>query len=215
MERLLVICRHGESEWNGLGLFTGLANPSLTEKGEKEAQRVGRVFKGLNLAFDEAQTSLLSRAQRTAELILQELGASGLPTVFTPELNERDYGDLSGLSKAEAVVRWGKEQVWRWRRSYDVAPPNGESLKDTVKRVSSYLESVLLPKIIRGEKILVVAHGNLLRAIIMRLENLSPEEIITREVATGCAILYRFGDTGEVIQALDLKDQIMATSLEG
>ncbi|MBL8572404.1 MAG: 2,3-bisphosphoglycerate-dependent phosphoglycerate mutase [Hyphomicrobiaceae bacterium] len=204
MERLLVLCRHGESEWNKLNLFTGWKDPNLTEKGVTEAIAAGRKLKALGLEFDIAYTSDLTRAQRTCQLILNEIGQSDLATVKNLALNERDYGDLSGLNKDEARKRWGDEQVHIWRRSFDIPPPGGESLKDTAARVLPYYQATILPDVLAGKRVLVAAHGNSLRALIMQLEGLSGEAIIARELATGVPIVYRLKADGSVESKQDL-----------
>jgi 2,3-bisphosphoglycerate-dependent phosphoglycerate mutase len=190
-ERLLVLTRHGESEWNLKNLFTGWKDPGLTEKGVEEAKRAGRQLKGLGLSFDIAYTSDLSRAQRTLSLILDEIGQPGLETIRDFRLNERDYGDLSGLNKAETAAKYGEDQVHIWRRSYDVPPPGGESLKDTVARVLPYYVSEILPRVMRGERVLVAAHGNSLRALAMVLDRLDEKTIPTLELKTGVPLVYR------------------------
>jgi 2,3-bisphosphoglycerate-dependent phosphoglycerate mutase len=190
-ERLLVLTRHGESEWNLKNLFTGWKDPGLTDKGVEEAKRAGRQLKALGLAFDIAYTSALSRAQRTLSLILDEIGQPNLETIRDWRLNERDYGDLSGLNKAETAAKYGDEQVHIWRRSYDVPPPGGESLKDTVARVLPYYVSEILPRVMRGERVLVAAHGNSLRALAMVLERLDETTIPTLELKTGVPLVYR------------------------
>ena len=204
MDRLLVLCRHGESEWNKLNLFTGWKNPDLTEKGVAEAIAAGKTLKGLGLSFDKAYTSALTRAQHTLQLILGELGQTGLETVKDQALNERDYGELSGLNKDDARARWGEEQVHIWRRSFDVPPPGGESLKDTAARVLPYFDAHIFPDVLAGKKIIVAAHGNSLRALIMKLENLTGEQILKRELATGVPIIYRFDETGAITERKDL-----------
>lgn len=204
MERLLVLCRHGESEWNKLNLFTGWKDPNLTEKGVTEAIAAGQKLKALGLEFDIAYTSDLTRAQRTCQLILNEIGQSDLATVKNLALNERDYGDLSGLNKDEARKRWGDEQVHIWRRSFDIPPPGGESLKDTAARVLPYYQATILPDVLAGKRVLVAAHGNSLRALIMQLEGLSGEAIIARELATGVPIVYRLKADGSVESKQDL-----------
>jgi 2,3-bisphosphoglycerate-dependent phosphoglycerate mutase len=190
-ERLLVLTRHGESEWNLKNLFTGWKDPGLTDKGVEEAKRAGRQLKALGLAFDIAYTSALSRAQRTLSLILDEIGQPNLETIRDWRLNERDYGDLSGLNKAETAAKYGDEQVHIWRRSYDVPPPGGESLKDTVARVLPYYVSEILPRVMRGERVLVAAHGNSLRALAMVLDRLDETTIPTLELKTGVPLVYR------------------------
>ncbi len=194
----LVLVRHGESEWNKLNLFTGWKDPDLTDKGVTEAKAGGAQLKAMGFHFDIAFTSALKRAQRTLQLILAELGQAGLATIKDQALNERDYGDLSGLNKDEARVKWGEDQVHVWRRSYDVPPPGGESLKDTAARVLPYFEARILPELKSGKSVLVAAHGNSLRALIMQIEGLTGEEIVARELATGVPIIYRFDPkTGE------------------
>ncbi|MCC0055415.1 MAG: 2,3-bisphosphoglycerate-dependent phosphoglycerate mutase [Rhodobiaceae bacterium] len=204
MERLLVLVRHGQSDWNLKNLFTGWKDPDLTEKGVAEAQEAGRKLKALGLSFDIAFTSALSRAQRTLKLILKELGAEDLPTIRDQALNERDYGDLTGLNKDDAREKWGEEQVHVWRRSFDIPPPGGESLKDTADRVLPYFHKEILPRVLKGEKVLISAHGNSLRALIMDLEKLSGEEIIARELATGAPIVYRLNADGSIAEKQDL-----------
>ncbi|MDR3376399.1 MAG: 2,3-bisphosphoglycerate-dependent phosphoglycerate mutase [Ancalomicrobiaceae bacterium] len=204
MEHLLVLCRHGESEWNKLNLFTGWRDPDLSEKGVVEAHAAGRKLKALGLVFDHAYTSALVRAQHTLQIILGELGQVGLPETRDQALNERDYGDLSGLNKDEARVKWGEEQVHIWRRSFDVPPPGGESLKDTAARVLPYFDRLIWPDVVAGKRILISAHGNSLRALIMKLDNLTGDQIVKRELATGAPLIYRFDDTGAVIERKDL-----------
>ncbi len=190
-DRLLVLVRHGQSEWNLQNLFTGWRDVGLTEKGVAEARAAGRQLKALGLRFDIAFTSALTRAQRTLDLMLEELGQRSISVLRDQALNERDYGDLSGLNKDDARRKWGEEQVHLWRRSYDVAPPGGESLKDTAARVLPYYVQEILPRVLRGERTLVSAHGNSLRALVMVLDHLSPQEIVKRELATGVPLVYR------------------------
>jgi 2,3-bisphosphoglycerate-dependent phosphoglycerate mutase len=190
-DRLLVLVRHGQSEWNLQNLFTGWRDVGLTDKGISEARAAGRQLKALGLRFDIAFTSALTRAQRTLDLMLDELGQRNIPVLRDQALNERDYGDLSGLNKDDARRKWGEEQVHVWRRSYDVAPPGGESLRDTAARVLPYYLQEILPRVLRGERVLVSAHGNSLRALIMVLDNLSPQEIVKLELATGVPMIYR------------------------
>jgi 2,3-bisphosphoglycerate-dependent phosphoglycerate mutase len=204
MPHLLVLVRHGESEWNKLNLFTGWKNPDLTERGIEEAKRAGRLLKEAGLRFDIAYTSVLLRAQHTLDLILAELGQPDLETIQDQRLNERDYGDLSGLNKDDARKRWGEDQVHIWRRSYDVPPPGGESLKDTARRVLPYYEAEIWPKLKNSRKVLIAAHGNSLRALIMKLEGLSGEEIVKRELATGAPIVYELDEAGKVLSRRDL-----------
>ena len=204
MDRLLVLVRHGQSEWNLKNLFTGWKDPGLTEQGVAEAHDAGKRLAGMGLEFDIAFTSELGRAQRTLDIMLDELGQTGLETIRDQALNERDYGDLTGLDKDDARKKWGDEQVHVWRRSFDVPPPGGESLKDTADRVLPYFEAEILPRVLKGERVLVSAHGNSLRALVMRLEELSGEEIITREIKTGAPILYRLDEAGKVAEKDDL-----------
>src|SRR6516225_8859336 len=194
MDRLLVLVRHGQSEWNLKNLFTGWKDVGLTDQGVAEAKAAGARLKKLGLSFDVAFTSALKRAQDTLTLMLAEIGQPGLETFKDQALNERDYGDLAGLNKDDARKRWGEEQVHIWRRSYDVAPPGGESLKDTAARVLPYYIQEILPCVLRGQRTLVAAHGNSLRALVMVLERLSPDEIVRREIGTGEPILYRLGE---------------------
>ena len=191
MDRLLVLVRHGQSEWNLKNLFTGWKDPALTEKGVAEAKAAGQRLKAKGLQFDIAYTSVLSRAQKTLDLILSEIGQAGLHTVKDQALNERDYGDLTGLNKDDARAKWGEEQVLIWRRSYDVPPPGGESLKDTLARALPYYIKHIQPRVLRGERVIVAAHGNSLRALIMAIEGLSPEEILKFELETGVPVIYR------------------------
>src|SRR6202453_3080009 len=203
-DRLLVLVRHGQSEWNLKNLFTGWRDVGLTEKGVAEAHAAGQRLKAEGLRFDLAFTSELSRAQRTLDLVLGEMGQTDIAVIKDQALNERDYGDLSGLNKDDARQKWGEEQVHIWRRSYDVAPPGGESLKDTLARTLPYYVQEILPCVLRGERTLVVAHGNSLRALIMVLEKLTPEQILARELATGAPIIYRLNADATVASKLDL-----------
>jgi 2,3-bisphosphoglycerate-dependent phosphoglycerate mutase len=203
-DRLLVLVRHGESEWNQKNLFTGWKDPDLTEKGVREAKEAGRKLKAQGLSFDIAFTSVLVRAQHTLDLMLVEIEQTGLPVTRDVALNERDYGDLSGLNKNDARKKWGEEQVLIWRRSYDVRPPGGESLKDTLARTLPYYVQEILPCVLRGERTLISAHGNSLRALIMVLEKLSPEQIIKRELATGAPIVYRLNTDATIASKQDL-----------
>jgi 2,3-bisphosphoglycerate-dependent phosphoglycerate mutase len=191
MSGTLVLVRHGQSEWNLKNLFTGWRDVDLTEQGHGEAKSAGQKLKAKGLKFDIAFTSVLQRAQKTCQHILDAVGQSDLETVRNLALNERDYGDLSGLNKDDARVKWGEEQVHIWRRSYDVPPPGGESLKDTGARVWPYYLHVMQPHVLRGETVLVAAHGNSLRALIMALEGTTPEEILKLELGTGVPIVYR------------------------
>ncbi|ATO57814.1 2,3-bisphosphoglycerate-dependent phosphoglycerate mutase [Bartonella sp. 1-1C] len=198
MGRKLVLIRHGQSEWNLANRFTGWKNPALTEKGNKEAIAAGKNLKAAGFKFDIAYTSVLQRAQKTAEHILEQLEQSNLHLVKNTALNERDYGDLSGLNKDEARQKWGDEQVHIWRRSYTIAPPNGESLRDTGARVWPYYLHHIQPHILRSQTVLIVAHGNSLRALIMALEGLNNEEIMLQELETGIPIIYEFNSDSTI-----------------
>jgi 2,3-bisphosphoglycerate-dependent phosphoglycerate mutase len=203
-ERLLVLVRHGESEWNKKNLFTGWRDIDLTDNGIAEARAAGRKLKAQGIRFDVAFTSALKRAQRSLDFILDEMGQKSLPVIRDQALNERDYGDLSGLNKDDARARWGADQVHLWRRSYDVAPPGGESLRDTAARVLPYYIQEILPRVIRGENVLISAHGNSLRALVMVLDRLSGDEIVKRELATGVPLVYRLNADSTVASKLDL-----------
>jgi 2,3-bisphosphoglycerate-dependent phosphoglycerate mutase len=203
-DRLLVLVRHGQSDWNLKNLFTGWRDVGLTEKGIAEARAAGKRLKAQGLHFDVAFTSALVRAQRTLDLVLEEMGQTNIAVFKDRALNERDYGDLSGLNKDDARKKWGEEQVHIWRRSYDVAPPGGESLKDTAARVLPYYIQDILPPVLRGDNAIVVAHGNSLRALVMVLERLSPEKIVGREIATGVPLVYRLNADSTVAQMQEL-----------
>ena len=190
MTGTLVLVRHGQSEWNLQNLFTGWKDPALTEKGVGEAKAAGQRLKAKGLKFDLCFTSALSRAQNTLQLILAELGQTGLPETRDEALNERDYGELTGLNKDDARARWGEEQVHIWRRSYDVPPPGGESLKDTLARSLPYYMHKIQPHVLEGKSVLVAAHGNSLRSLIMAIEGLTPEQILKRELDTGVPVVY-------------------------
>ena len=203
-DRLLVLVRHGESEWNLKNLFTGWRDIDLTPRGIAEARAAGRKLKAQGISFDIAFTSALIRAQRSLDLMLEEMGRPKIPVLRDQALNERDYGDLSGLNKDDARAKWGAEQVHVWRRSYDVAPPGGESLKDTAARVLPYYIQEILPAVLRGKRVLVSAHGNSLRALVMVLERLSPADIVKREIATGVPLIYRLNADSTVAGKVDL-----------
>ena len=190
-ERLLVLLRHGQSEWNLKNLFTGWRDIDLSPLGVEEAKEAGRRLKAHGLTFDVAFTSALIRAQHTLALALREMGQTGIPQFRDQALNERHYGDLCGLNKDDARKKWGEEQVHKWRRSYDVQPPGGESLKDTVARALPYYCQHILPAVLQGKRVLVAAHGNSLRALVMVLDQLTPETISAMELATGLPIVYR------------------------
>ena len=191
MPRLLVLVRHGQSEWNRKNLFTGWKDPDLTEKGVEEAHAAGRLLKARGMQFDRAFTSNLIRAQRTLSLILEELGQKDLPTTSDNALNERDYGELSGLNKDDARAKWGEAQVRLWRRSYDVKPPGGESLRDTIARTVPFYCREILPAVLNEQAVLVSAHGNSLRTLVMVLDGLTSADISNVEIATGAALVYR------------------------
>lgn len=195
----LVIVRHGQSAWNLENRFTGWIDVDITEKGEEEAHNAGEKLKGMH--FDYAFTSALKRAQHTLDIILKEIGQSDLPVVKDVALNERHYGDLQGANKAETAEKYGDEQVHIWRRSFDIAPPNGESLKDTADRVIPYFEKEIVPLIKAGKNIIIAAHGNSLRALIMYLEKLTPEEILKVEIPTGVPKEYQLDENLKIIKA--------------
>jgi 2,3-bisphosphoglycerate-dependent phosphoglycerate mutase len=203
-ERLLVLVRHGQSEWNLENLFTGWRDVDLSEQGVAEARAAGRKLAAQGFRFDVAFTSVLRRAQRTLDLMLEELGQTGIPVFEDQALNERDYGDLVGLNKDDARRRWGDEQVLVWRRSYDVAPPGGESLRDTAARVLPYYIQEMLPRVLRGDRVLVSAHGNSLRALVMVLDRHSPESIVKLNLETGVPMVYRLNADSTVAEKRDL-----------
>ena len=190
----LTLVRHGQSDWNNKNLFTGWENPGLTKKGVEEAHKTGNLLKEENKNYSYLFTSILDRAINTADIILEELGIGQINVIRDQALNERDYGELTGLNKDAARKKWGEDQVHIWRRSFDVPPPGGESLKDTAKRVIPYFRDKILPLLIKDNNILISAHGNSLRALVMHIEGLSSEEILTREIATGQPISYEFFD---------------------
>jgi 2,3-bisphosphoglycerate-dependent phosphoglycerate mutase len=203
-DRLLVLVRHGQSDWNLKNLFTGWRDVDLTEKGVAEAHEAGRKLKAQGIKFDVAFTSALKRAQRTLDLMLTELGQTTIPIFKDQALNERDYGDLVGLNKDDARKKWGEEQVHIWRRSYDVAPPGGESLKDTLARALPYYVTDILPRVLRGERVLVAAHGNSLRALVMVLDKHTPDSITKLNLETGVPMIYRLNADSTVASKLDL-----------
>lgn len=184
----LVIIRHGQSQWNLENRFTGWIDVELSEKGIEEAKNAGEMLKGYK--FDEAFTSGLKRAQDTLQTILEVTGQTNIPVTKNKALNERMYGDLQGLDKAETAEKYGADQVHIWRRSYDIPPPNGESLKDTAERVIPYYTEHIEPLLKQGKNIIISAHGNSLRALIMHLENLTPEQILQKELGTARPIVY-------------------------
>ena len=190
MKTNLVLVRHGQSEWNKKNLFTGWKDPGLTDLGVEEAIQAGNILKEKEINFDVMFTSDLLRAQETGRLILEQMNQSEISIIKDQRLNERNYGDLAGLNKDDAREKWGAEQVRIWRRSFDVPPPGGESLKNTAERVLPYFELEIIPKIKEGLNVLVAAHGNSLRALVMELENISQEEIVKLEIATGDPLTY-------------------------
>lgn len=210
MSGTLILVRHGQSEWNLKNLFTGWRDPGLTEKGVEEATAAGQRLKAKGLSADIAFTSELSRAQTTLGLILAELGQEGLETIRDQALNERDYGDLSGLNKDDAREKWGAEQVHIWRRSYDVPPPGGESLRDTGARVWPYYMREILPRVLRGQTVLVAAHGNSLRSLGMVLDGLDTKTVLDLEIATGVPIVYRLNDDSTVASKEILHGEVSA-----
>ncbi|MBM4258848.1 MAG: 2,3-bisphosphoglycerate-dependent phosphoglycerate mutase [Deltaproteobacteria bacterium] len=194
----LVLLRHGESQWNLENRFTGWVDVPLSPKGEEEARQAGEKLKAANVRFDVAFTSVLQRANRTMEIALDILGQRGIPVEKDQALNERHYGDLQGLNKAETAQKYGEEQVHIWRRSYDVPPPGGESLKDTAARTLPYYEAKILPMIKAGKNILVAAHGNSLRSIVMYLDQLTKEQVLELNLGTGVPIVYELDANGKV-----------------
>ena len=200
MTASLVLVRHGQSEWNEKNLFTGWKDPGLTKKGVEEAESAGIQLRTQGFQFDVMFTSDLQRAQMTGEIILKELGANNLPVVKNQALNERDYGDLSGLNKDEAREKWGEDQVHIWRRSFDTPPPGGESLKGTAERVLPYFKKEILPQLLEGKNILIAAHGNSLRSLVMELDQLTKEQVVKLEIATGDPIYYEIESSGKVVK---------------
>ena len=194
MNSKLVLVRHGQSEWNAKNLFTGWKDPKLTDLGIQEAIRAGELLETRNLNFDLMFTSDLFRAQETGRLILEQINQKDIDIIQDQSLNERNYGDLAGLNKDEAREKWGEEQVHIWRRSFDVPPPGGESLKNTAERVLPYFEREIMPKVKKSLNILIAAHGNSLRALVMHLENISSEEIVKLEIATGDPFTYEYSN---------------------
>ena len=194
MNSKLVLVRHGQSEWNAKNLFTGWKDPKLTDLGIQEARKAGDLLENRNLKFDLMFTSDLFRAQETGRLILEQMNHADIEVIKDQSLNERNYGDLAGLNKDEAREKWGEEQVHIWRRSFDVPPPGGESLKNTAARVLPYFEREIMPKVKKSLNILVAAHGNSLRALVMHIENISSEEIVKLEIATGDPLIYEYSN---------------------
>jgi 2,3-bisphosphoglycerate-dependent phosphoglycerate mutase len=193
----LILLRHGQSQWNLENRFTGWVDVPLSPKGEDEARQAGATLRGRRI--DQVFTSVLKRAIDTTDLALAAAGITGVPTERDPALNERMYGDLQGLNKAEAAQRWGDEQIKIWRRSYDVPPPGGESLADTAARVIPYWEARIKPELLAGKNVLVGAHGNSLRALVMHLDGLTREQVLALEIPTGAPLLYEIGPDGRVL----------------
>jgi 2,3-bisphosphoglycerate-dependent phosphoglycerate mutase len=205
--RNLILVRHGQSEWNAKNLFTGWKDPGLTDQGISEAKNAGKLILEQNIEFDVMYTSMLSRAQKTGDIILGILNHKEIPIIKNEALNERHYGSLAGLNKDDARKKWGKEQVHIWRRSFDIPPPDGESLKDTADRVLPYFEAEIMPKVVSGSSILIAAHGNSLRALIMKLDSISPEDIVKLEIPTGAPIQYEFTIDGIVNKKTNLYEK--------
>jgi len=198
----LILIRHGQSEWNALNQFTGWKDPDLTATGIQEAHNAAKIINNLKINFDLVFTSALIRAQNTAEIILKEINQP-LSTIKNQALNERNYGDLAGLNKDDARKRWGDEQVHIWRRSYDIRPPGGESLKDTGERVLPFFMKEIHPYVCKGKNVLVAAHGNSLRSLIKFLDNISDEDIVKLEIPTGAPIHYVINEDGSVASKKD------------
>jgi 2,3-bisphosphoglycerate-dependent phosphoglycerate mutase len=207
--RNLILVRHGQSEWNAKNLFTGWKDPGLTDQGVSEAKNAGKLILEQKIEFDVMYTSMLSRAQKTGDIILGILNHKEIPIIKNEALNERHYGSLAGLNKDDARKKWGEEQVHIWRRSFDMPPPEGESLKDTADRVLPYFETEIMPKVISGSSILIAAHGNSLRALIMKLDSISPEDIVKLEIPTGAPIQYEFTADGDVGKKTNLYEKQM------
>ena len=193
----LVLIRHGESQWNLENRFTGWVDVPLSPKGEQEAREAGEKLRAYR--FDYAFTSVLTRAIRTLEIVIDVIGQPGLPVERDQALNERMYGELQGLNKTETAEKYGEAQVKLWRRSYDVRPPGGESLQDTAERVLPYYRDRIWPRLARGETLLVAAHGNSLRALVMHLDRLSREDVLELNIPTGAPLLYELDDQGHAV----------------
>lgn len=193
----LVLLRHGESQWNLENRFTGWVDVPLSPKGTEEARQAGEKLRGFT--FDRAFTSVLSRANETLRIVLETIGQSTIPIEKDKALNERMYGELQGLNKAETAKKYGDAQVKIWRRSYDVKPPGGESLKDTAERALPYYEKMIRPRLLQGETIIIAAHGNSLRALVMELDQLSKDEVLELNIPTGAPLLYELDESGKVL----------------
>ncbi|MDG1948885.1 MAG: 2,3-bisphosphoglycerate-dependent phosphoglycerate mutase [SAR86 cluster bacterium] len=203
-KRHLILVRHGQSEWNAKNLFTGWKDPGLTDEGMKEALVAGSTIKSENILFDEMFTSKLVRAQITGKIILETINQSDISINQNIALNERNYGSLAGLNKDDARKKWGEEQVHIWRRSFDIPPPDGESLKNTSERVLPYFNREILPKVVNGSNILIAAHGNSLRSLIMQLDDISEVDIVNLEIPTGAPIKYVFNEDGSILEKTNL-----------
>ena len=200
----LILVRHGQSEWNQKNIFTGWENPGLTQKGREEAKLAGILINNLKIKFNYLFTSALVRAQVTGTIILDNVNQENVKIIKNKALNERFYGDLQGLNKDECRKKWGEDQVQIWRRSYDIGPPGGESLKETGERVMPFFLNEIFPLILKGENIIVSAHGNSLRSLIKYLDKLSSKEIVKLEIPTGSPIHYLFDDSGEILHKKNL-----------
>ena len=197
-KRNLVLVRHGQSEWNAKNLFTGWKDPDLTGLGLNEAENAGILINKTGINFDKMFTSNLIRAQKTGSIILSTMQQADVQIIRNQSLNERNYGSLAGLNKDDARKKWGEEQVHIWRRSFDIPPPDGESLKDTAERVLPYFNDEIMPSVIKGDNILIAAHGNSLRALIMQLDGISDQDIVKLEIPTGAPIHYAFNKDGSI-----------------
>jgi 2,3-bisphosphoglycerate-dependent phosphoglycerate mutase len=193
----LVLLRHGESQWNLENRFTGWVDVPLSAKGTDEAKSAGEKLKGY--VFDRAFTSVLQRAINTLSIVLDITGQTNIPVEQDQALNERHYGDLQGLNKAETAVKFGEAQVKIWRRSFDIQPPNGESLKDTLARVLPYWEKKIFPHVLAGERLIIAAHGNSLRSLVMHLDNLTREQVLELNIPTGVPLVYEFDEKGKPV----------------
>lgn len=201
MKVKLILLRHGQSLYNLENRFTGWRNVELTETGCHEAEGAAKLLSSEKI--DIAFTSMLKRAQQTLQIVLDKCGLRDIPIIKNAALNERSYGELEGLNKAETAIKYGAEQVHIWRRSFDIPPPGGESLKDTYERVVPYFKKAILPELAKGKNVLIVAHGNSLRSLIMFIENLTPEQIVARELATAVPVTYELND--DMLKALEAK----------
>ena len=188
----MVLVRHGESKYNLENRFTGWLDVPLSEKGILEAVEVGNKLKRAGIRIDKAYVSGLQRTQESLEHIVKALGQENMPVEQSVALNERNYGDLQGLNKLETAKKFGADRVQVWRRSYEVAPPNGESLKDTATRVLPYFDAKIMMNLKEGKNVLVVAHGNSLRCIVMHLDGLTKDQVVELNIATGIPIVYQF-----------------------